>query len=231
MTDATPLNPHKVKALELAVQAGGETNTIVARASAFHLYLTGNAAAPAAAAGPKAPAAGAAGAAKPADAPKAPGASKPGAAGAKAPAAAAGPKTPAAGAKAPAAAGAKPAAAKPDAAKPPASAAPIPADTKAPGGTFTYGDVVGKLREVQHAPGLGKDRAFAILAAAGAKVTSVRDLKPANYDAVVTACSAALNPEAAEEDAFGDPPEQTAAGLGADEDPTQGPAADDFGVE
>lgn len=211
MSDAPTMNAAKLKALELAAQTGEPHATVVARANAYHAFLTGAAAAPAAAAaGPKPAAANVAGP-KPGDAPKAPGASKPGVAGAKAPAAAA----------------PKPAAAKPDA-KAGASAAPIPADTKAPGGTFTYGDVVGKLREVQHAPGLGKDKAFAILASAGGKVTSVRDLKPANYDAVVAACAAALNPEAAEEDAFGDPPEQTAAGLGADEDPTQGPAADDF---
>ena len=46
MSDAAPsLDVHKAKALELAVQAGGEPNKVVERANAYHAFLSGKTAA------------------------------------------------------------------------------------------------------------------------------------------------------------------------------------------
>ena len=64
---------------------------------------------------------------------------------------------------------------------------------------------------------------------------SVRELKPALYDAVFDAAVASLagdgEPAAADDDLLGgDPPEQTAGGLAADMDPTAQPARDDMGL-
>jgi hypothetical protein len=192
MTDT--LNPAKVKALELAQQSAGTPDDVVKRAHAYLGFLSGStAAAPAGAAAGK-PAATAPAGGKPAAAP----------AGGKPAAAATKPAEgkPTAAATKPAAEGkpaAAPAGGKPAAAGKPAGAgatgAAVASDTKAPGGTYTYADVVAKLREVQNDPDLGRDKAFAIMAGAGGGVKSVRDLKPVNYDAVVTGCNNALNGE------------------------------------
>lgn len=205
MTEAT-LDLHKSKALELANAHPATPDEIVKRAVAYHAFLSGTTAAPKATAAPAAPKAGAPGTST---TPKAPAAPKAGAA-PKAPAApkaGAAPKAPAAAPKADAKAG--------------ASAQPVAADTKAPGGTYTYADVVAKLREVQGNAGLGRDKAFEILAAKGGGVKSVRDLKPTAYDAVVEGCDAALNE--------GDPPEHTGGGTEV-EDPTATPELDDLGM-
>lgn len=205
MTDT--LNPHKVKALELAVQAGGAHAEIVARAGAYHAFLTGTAAAPAGAAGAstgaKTPAADKGANAAPAGGTtgaKTPAAEKPAGgkgatadpkAGAGTPAGKGATADPKAGAgkgpdpKANGATAPKPAAAK--AATPP-SAQSIPADTKAPGGKNTYADVVAMLHKVQNGPA-GRPECFKILLEDGGGAKSVRDLKPAFYDAVVEACT------------------------------------------
>jgi hypothetical protein len=209
MSDAPTMNPHKVKALELAVQAGGESAAIVARATAFHLFLTGNAASPPPAAGAKTatPPTGAAGGGKPADKPAAPKA----AAGAKAPDKPAAPKPAAPAAGAPKATAAKPGAGAA------ASASAVPGDTKAPGGKNTYDDVVKALCDVRAKQ--GKENAIAILKEDGG-VGSVRDLKPALYDAVVEGCRNALEGEG----------EGGAAADTTTEDLTAGPQLDEFGM-
>lgn len=249
MTDAPTIN-HKIKALELANQHTAEPADVVKRATAYHAFLSG-AAAPAAGATagatppkttagatagatpPKTPAAGAAGAAKPgaAGAANKPAANKP-AAGAAKPGAAGAANKPAAGAaKTPAAGAAKAGAAKPGAG---ASAGAIPGDTKAPDGVHTYAEVVAKLREVSGEGGVNRDAAFKILDDNGG-AKSVRELKPANYDAVVAAAEALLAgggeaAGAADDDLLGDPPEQTAGGLAADMDPTAQAPRDDMGL-
>lgn len=178
------LDPHRVKAMELAVQAGGSNSELLERAKIIHSFLTGTATGkPAAlttqttAATTGKPAAAATG--KPAAAPKA---------------------TPAAGAK-PAAAAAKPGAAAPKAAAP--GAAPK-GGTKDPKGNNTYDDVVAALQKVMRSVAgdnqkhdKGRALAYEILAAKGGGVKGARDLKPALYDAVVAGCEAACKPKAA----------------------------------
>lgn len=223
MTAATPDTAYtsRHRALELANGTNGSPEEVVKRATAYHAFLTSTAA-------PANPAAAGGGAktstppkdGAPGTTTKAAGASAPGKADAKAADA-----KPAAGKPAAAkpAADKKPAAAAAAAGKPAANAQAVPADTKAPGGTYTYGDVVAKLREVQTKLGTpeGRTKAFAILASAGDGVQSVRDLKPAAYDAVVEGCDAAL--------VESDPPEQTGGGT-VIEDPTATPELDDLGM-
>lgn len=57
-------------------------------------------------------------------------------------------------------------------------------DTSAPGGRYTYSDVVETLRAVRNA--CGKEQALALLASAGS--ASVRDPEPRCYDALVESC-------------------------------------------
>jgi len=233
MTDG--LDPHKLKALELANVGGGSHTEVVERAKAYHEFLTSTAAAPKAntpAAAPKSTGAPAASGSKPATTAKA---------------------TPAAGTKPTATA--KPGAATPKAttaaAKPATPGAQQPApkgDTKDPKGNNTYDDVVAALQKVMRSvPGdndkrdKGRKLAYDTLAAAGGGVKGVRDLKPALYDAVVAACdkaakAAAGKPKAApaapppgdfedEEapadgttgDETGDPVEETGGGLPAED--------------
>lgn len=203
-------NPTKVKALELAQQSGGSPAEVVTRATAYAGFLSGTAATaakPATAAGP-APATGGKGAtAAPGSAPTA---------GAK--------KT----TEAPKTAEAKPATPPKAAAKPAAggaTGAPVPGDTKAPGGTHTYADVVAKLREAMLAldpvQQVGKEKALALLAKTGGGAKSVRDLKPGLYDAVVAAVDAALQES--------DPPEGGAGEPGFDDGTTQ-PETDELGL-
>jgi hypothetical protein len=186
MSESPSLDVHKAKALELAVQAGGEPAKVVERAHAYHEFLNGKAtgkpagaaAAQTTTATPK-PAAATTG--KPAAAPKA---------------------TPAPGTK-PAAA-AKPGAAAPKAAAAAAPGAAPKGDTKDPKGNNTYDDVTAALQKVMRSvPGddkkhdAGRKLAYEILAAKGGGVKGVRDLKPALYDAVVAGCEAAIKPGAA----------------------------------
>ncbi len=187
---------HKIKALELAVQAAGTPTAAdtVARATAYYAFLAGTVA----------PAAGATTGAAGANKNPATGANttKPGAgtspaktaaekaaekaadkiaadkAAAKANKGAAGAT---AGAKTPAAGG--------------ATGAPVAPDTKAPNGKHTYADVVEALRKVRDKS--SKDDAVAILVEDGGGAKSVRDLKPALYDAVVEACENTLNADGA----------------------------------
>lgn len=109
-----------------------------------------------------------------------------------------------------------------------ATGAAVAADTKAPGGKNSYADVVAKLREVQNTEALGRDKAFEILAGKGGGVKSVRDLKPTAYDGVVAGCDAAI--AALSGDDLGDPPEHTAGGLNAEDDPTAQPEVDELGM-
>lgn len=252
MTTGTGIDVHRAKALEIAAQHGGEKPPeVVARANAYHAFLTSTAAAkPAATAGAPGPKAPAAEANKGANAtpPAGKATTKPGAAAGAAakPGAAAAAAKPAAGKPAAAATG-KPAAGKPAAAAKAAAGQPtgaaVPADTKAPGGKNTYADVVAALRNVQQAK--SKDDALAVLAKAGGGTKSVRDLKPANYDAVVAACATALDAPTETEtetdplddglggggdDGEGDPPEHTAGGLDAEMDPTAQPDRDEMGL-
>jgi hypothetical protein len=227
----------KVKALELAVQGGGTATEIVTRATAYEGFLSGTkpAAGAAAAATTKAPA-------TPPPAGKATTA-KATATGAATGAAAANGAGKPNGATPPAGKpnGAAPAATKPAAAKAAtpgagASAQAVPSDTKAPGGVNTYADVVNKLRDVMTkftdpaSPNAGRVKALGILTEIG-KAKSVRELKPALYDTVVTALDAALTEsEAADaEDALGDPPEHTGGGLDV-EDPTAQEPRDELGM-
>lgn len=190
MSDFNP----KVKALELAQLGGGTAAEVVARANVYNAFLSGTAA-PANPANPKAGAATGTAANKGANATPA-GAPKAAAGAPKAAAAAANPKAAAAagapkanGATAPKANGAAKAGA--------ANAQAVPGDTKAPGGANTYNDVVAALCRVREK--INKDEALSILSTDGGGVKSVRDLKPALYDAVVEGCNAALSDEGAPE--------------------------------
>ena len=203
MSDAAPsLDVHKAKALELAVQAGGEPNKVVERANVYHAFLSGKTAA--------APKAAAAATATTAAATTKPAGDKP--------------------AKATPAAGTKPAAAKPGAAAPKAAETPK-GDTKDPKGNNTFDDVKAALQKVmgslpndpKHEK--GKALAYEILAAKGGGVKGVRELKPALYDTVVAACEEALKPKAtaaaaaepsADFEDETDPPEETGGGLSAE---------------
>jgi hypothetical protein len=181
----------KTKALELAVQTGGTPDEVVKRAASYHGFLNGEATATAATTKPNKPAA--TGGQKEttkdttAQTQTAKGAAtaggKPNGAGA---ATAAGKPN---GASAGAAATGKPA----GAAAGNANASPIPADTKAPGGTHTYADVVATLTKVRDKA--TKEECFKILAEDGGGAKTVRDLKPALYDAVVEACNNVLADE------------------------------------
>ena len=178
MSESPSLDVHKAKALELAVQAGGEPAKVVERAHAYHEFLSGKgtgkpAGAPAAQATAASPKPAAATTGKPAAAPKA---------------------TPAPGTK-PAAAP-KAGAAAPKAA---AAGAPPKGDTKDPKGNNTYDDVVAALQKVMRSvpddnqkKDKGRALAYEILAAKGGGVKGARDLKPALYDAVVAGCEEAV---------------------------------------
>lgn len=219
MTDTTAANPNKIKALELANQHTAEPAKVVERAQVYHAFLAGTAA----------PAAGAttggatttkatvgAGAGAGAGANKnAAGANnnKPDAAKAAADKKAA-EKVIADKAAADKAAAAKP---KADAAKGAPTGAAVPPDTKAPGGKNTYADVVNALRKVKDKS--SKEDAVAILVEDGGGAKSVRDLKPALYDAVVEACNNVLEADGAE-----------AAAGGQVEDPTAQPERDELGL-
>lgn len=206
MSDFNP----KVKALELAQLGGGTAAEVVARANVYNAFLSGTAA-PANPANPKAGAATPPAAGKGANAtgPKAPAAgANPKAAGSPK-AAAAGANSKANGATAPKANGAAKAGA--------ANAQAVPGDTKAPGGANTYNDVVAALCRVREK--INKDEALSILSTDGGGVKSVRDLKPALYDAVVEGCNAALSDEGAPAD------------TGAEFDTgTEQPATDELGL-
>lgn len=212
----TDLSPTKTKALELSIHVHGTPQEVVARAAVYHAFLTGSAAA--AAAAPAASAASAGG--KPA-------AVKPDAAAGGKPAGGkptagkpdAAPKTEASKADAPKTEAPKPAP-KATAAKAGASAQQVPADTKAPGGKNTYADVVEALRKVKDKT--TKEDALAILKEDGGNAASVRDLKPALYDAVVEGCENALSGEGEDESGAG--------GEAGFEDPTAQPDRDELGL-
>jgi hypothetical protein len=179
-----PLDPHRVKAMELAVQAGGSNTELLERAKTIHSFLTGAGAGKTAATPEAAVATG-----KTAAAPRATPT-----AGTKATPAAAAPKG---------AASAAPKGAASTAPKAAASAASTGAapkgDTKDPKGNNTYDDVTAALQKVMRSvPGdsdkhdKGRKLAYEILAAKGGGVKGVRDLKPALYDAVVAGCEEAI---------------------------------------
>ncbi len=192
MSDLIPLDPHRAKALELANQHIAPHAEVVARATAYHGFLTGKPTGKPATAGttqttaaPTQPAAAATG--KPVTPPKPAGAKTPPAAGAKA-APAPGTK-PAASTKSAAAA---PKATPATAATPPASGQNPPLDTKAPGGTNTWKNMCDALTAVKTA--LGKDAALAIMTKVGGGATWARDVKPELFDAVVAAAKQAITP-------------------------------------
>ena len=178
---------HRIKALELAIQAGGTHAEVVTRANAYHEFLLGKTTSkPAGAAAAQTTTSTA----------------KPAAAATGKPATAATGK-PATASKATPAPGTKPAAAaKPGAAAPKAAApgAKPKGDTKDPKGNNTYDDVVAALQKVirEAVPGdtqkhdKGRALAYEILAAKGDGVKLVSNLKPALYDAVVAGCEEAV---------------------------------------
>jgi hypothetical protein len=244
MSDTPAIDPHKAKALELANIAGGSHAEVIARATAYHGFLTGTAAPKAAAATTAAPKTGGATTTAPKATPAAGAAqtSKPGAAAPKTtPAAGTAPKA-AATAAAPKGATTAPKAA---AAKPGAAAPMPPGDTKDPNGTHTFSDVSAALQSVVNsglnpkaskedqaaARDTGKAAAYVILDKTGGGAKSVRDVKPALYDKVVKPAAAPAAQEAADD--FGapadppvtdddsvvdsDPPEQTGAGQDAED--------------
>lgn len=197
MTDTLDIHQDpRLHALIVAHDGGHPVEAVLDRAKRYHEFLTGGATVKAAA-----PAAGgwpttaSATAGKASAAGKAPAAGKP--------------------ATAPAASG-KPAAGK----TPAAGAAKVqpPSDTKDPQGRNTYGDVVKALQAVNTK--INKATALDILIKAGGGVMHIRDLKPALYDTVVEAATAAISDEAA--DAGLDPAD---AGL----DPVAGPETDELG--
>jgi hypothetical protein len=191
MSESPSIDVHKAKALELAVQAGGEPAKVVERAHAYHEFLNGK--------GPGKPA-GATAAQTPAATTKSAAATtgKPAAATTGKPAAA--PKaTPAAGTKPAAAPKAGAAAPKAAAAAAAAPGAAPKGDTKDPKGNNTYDDVTAALQKVMRSVAGDNDKrekgralAYEILSAKGGGVKGVRDLKPALYDAVVAGCEAAV---------------------------------------
>jgi hypothetical protein len=210
MTDTTP--NHKLSALQLAIHVGGTPDEVVKRATVYHAYLSGAAQSAAGATpgpkttattgatpGPKGATPGPKGATTAAPGPKA-----------GATTAAPGPK---AGATT-AAPGPKAAAAKAG----PANAQAVSGDTKAPGGKNTYQDVVNALCKVREK--ITKDEALKVLAEDGGGVKSVRDLKPALYDAVVEGCDNALSAEGGAE----------ASGGVEFDDPTASPPTDELGL-
>ena len=69
-----------------------------------------------------------------------------------------------------------------------------PGDTKDPNGKNTFDDVVTALRAVRNKPGNNKQSALDIMSKVGGGATSIRDIKPPLYDAVVAAATQALNP-------------------------------------
>lgn len=87
------------------------------------------------------------------------------------------------------AAGGKPAAGKPAAAAMVAAAA---GNVKGPGGTYTKDQVRDKLREIATTDGLGRDRVYEILKEDGEGVESLSALKPEHFDAVYEGCTNAL---------------------------------------
>ena len=185
MTDTLDADPLKVKALELAsIHKTDEPANVVARAHAYHSFLTGKATGkPATAATTQAAAA----------------TTQPAAAATGKPAATKPKATPAPGTKPaastkPAAAAPKPAAAKPaaTAAKPPVASQNPPDDTKAPDGKNTFKGMCNALTAVKTA--LGKDAALAVMKKAGDGATWARDVDPPFYDAVVGACEQLLHP-------------------------------------
>ena len=182
---------HRIKALELAIQAGGTHAEVVTRANAYHEFLIGKTTSkPAGAAAAQTTTSTA----------------KPAAAATGKPATAATGK-PATASKATPAPGTKPAAAaKPGAAAPKAAApgAKPKGDTKDPKGNNTYDDVVAALHKVipsvagdTQKRDKGRALAYEILATKGGGVKLVRDLKPSLYDAVVAGCEAALKGQTA----------------------------------
>lgn len=220
MSESPSLDVHKAKALELAVQAGGEPAKVVERANAYHEFLSGNRTGkPAGAAAAQAPAASAkptaAATGKPAAAPKA---------------------TPAPGTK-PAAAP-KPTAAAP---KPTAAGVAPKGDTKDPKGNNTFDDVTGALQKVMRSVtgdntkrDKGRALAYSILAAKGGGVKKVADLQPALYDAVVAGCEEAAKGAAAKPAAAADASKAAATvvedDLGGPVD-TSGASADTAGAD
>lgn len=224
------MSDQKTKALELAIQAGGSPTEIVNRAQAYWSFIV-SAGDPSASAGATNPnttgaTAGATPAGKdPAKEAKAKAAAEAKAAKEKAAAdAKAAAEKVAADLKA--AAEAKAAAGKANTAKPngKATAATVDGETRAPGGKNNYNDVIAKLRAAMAAldpvAAVGKQKALDLMAKAGGGATSVRELKPALYDAVVAACDAALNE--------GDPPEGGSGDPDFD-DGTKQPAVDELG--
>jgi len=153
----------KIHALQIASNhpTPGDPQTVVARAQAYHAFLTG-----AAVAGK--PAAAGAPAGKPATAPAG---GKPATAGAPA------------GKPATAPAGKAPAG-KPAAGKAPAN----PGAAKAPGGVHTQAEVRDAIRSVVAVGAEGKEAAFAVLRDEGGGAGQVGALKPEFYDAVWEAC-------------------------------------------
>lgn len=235
MTDTNQVDAHKQAALNAAIVSGGGTAEVVARATAYHSFLTGKSATAATAATtPAAKPAVAAPAAKPAASP-APGGKAAPAAGAK----------PAAGKPATAPAAGKPAAKS-------AGAANKPAPQTAAGAPSSEGYVMADVSKalqkvlmmnVTAAPNTpdfvtqkaaGKVIATKILKDVGEAV-AVSDVKPAKYKAIIEACNAAVEQKdaapAAEDSEFdaeppvtsddtvidSDPPEQTGAGADADD--------------
>jgi len=205
MTDKPDIHQDpRLHALIIAHDGGHPAEAVLERATKYHGFLTTGATGKPA----TAPAAG-----KPATPQTAGGksATAPAAGGKPATAPAANKPAAAPGApKAPAAKAAAPATAKTPAAGAP-KAAP-PSDTKDPNGHNTYGDVVKALQAVNAK--INKAVALDILLKNGNGATSVRDLKPALYDAVVDASNAAISDEAADAGA---------------EDPTAGPETDELG--
>jgi hypothetical protein len=153
----------KVKALELAIHGGGDHAQVVARAAAYHSYLTGGKLAPVATTAGKSGTA-------------------PAATGKPAPAATTG--KPAQQTAKPGAATGKPAQAAKPAAKPAAAAAQA--------GKYSIDQVREIIKKVVATDGLGKEMAVELLDTEGG-VKKISDLKPADYDKVYEACDGALH--------------------------------------
>lgn len=154
----------KHRALELAnIHGGGTAAEVVARASAYHAFLTGS------------------GGGAPSGKPAAKPAAQPATQAAKPAAPAAKPAGTAAAKPAPQAAKPAALAAKPKSAAPPAQV-----------GKYSIDHIRAIIQKVVKAPGLGKQAAAELLDTEGG-VKRISDLKPADYDKVYEACENELS--------------------------------------
>lgn len=184
MTAASPtpvLDPVRERALAIAAGTAPteKSSDVIARAIAYHAFLSGGGAVAASKAATTANPSGATKATETKPDPKTAASSNK-----------------AAASKAESKPDAKPAAKPAAAPKGGANAQAVAGDTKAPGGKNTYQDVVNALCKVRDKN--SKNDAVKILAEDGGGAKSVRDLKPALYDAVVEGCENVLSEEGVE---------------------------------